>query len=288
LTGDDEGSNAWKNPYELAMNAYWTEIYEGFEEGADEIWEAIGSSTDTEQTSLAFENLKLYMNDWAQKRFTLFGSTDITYPSPLDIKWQRKTEDEKRAFVMKRSTLPLEWLNLDDVQRIMQYAPADAGSFFPQTPEQMNIYTAWTIRKNEIDELAEDGAITETDRRDAQAEAEETVISYLQENGRNDEVTYMNLWPIEQLYVLGLLPQELESLMPEVRFVKETLSAEGRGPRSQVGDQLLLPLYNAMMNRASTDSAYGDMLRDLGLTLFDESAYDALLPRLIVGDFSDA
>jgi hypothetical protein len=76
--------------------------------------------------------------------------------------------------------------------------------------------------------------------------------------------------------------------MPEVRFVKETLAAEERGPRSQIGDKLLLPLYNALMNRAQVDQAFGDVLLDLGLTLFDESAYDAILPRLIVGDFSDA
>jgi hypothetical protein len=54
-----------------------------------------------------------------------------------------------------------------------------------------------------------------------------------------------------------------------------------------VGDALLLPLYNSIINRTATDQGYGNMLRDLGLTLFDESAYDALLPRLIVGDFSD-
>jgi hypothetical protein len=98
----------------------------------------------------------------------------------------------------------------------------------------------------------------------------------------------MNLWPVEQLYVLNLLPPEFHELMPEIRFIKESLHAEGRGPRSQVGDQLLLPFYQAIMNRAATDPAYGETLRDLGLTLFDESAYDAILPRLIVGDFSDA
>jgi hypothetical protein len=277
-----------KNPYELAFRAYWDEIYAGLNEQLDPIWDAISESTDTEETSLLFENLKLATNEWAGRRFTLFGRTDITYPSPLDVRWNRKTEDEQRAFAMKRSTLPLEWLNLDDVQRIMEFAPADAAAFFPQTREAMQVYTAWTVRKNEIDELAEVGAITETDRRDAQAEAENTVITYLQENGRSAEVAYMNMWPIEQLYVLGLLPQELEYLMPEVRFVKETLNAEGRGPRSRVGDALLLPMYNAIMNRAATDQHFGSLLIDLGLTLFDESAYDALLPRLIVGDFSDA
>jgi hypothetical protein len=117
--------------------------------------------------------------------------------------------------------------------------------------------------------------------------AKEQITSYLMENGRQDEVTYMNLWPIEQLHVLGLLPPELSELMPQVRFIKETLAAEGVGPRSQIGDQLLLPLYNSIINKASVDQQYGNMLRDLGLTLFDESAYDALLPRLIVRDFSD-
>jgi hypothetical protein len=288
LTGEREGSDEWKNPYELAMNAYWTEIYDGFESGADEIWDAIGSARDTEETSLAFENLKLYMNEWAQKRFTLFGRTDITYPSPLDIRWQRKNPDEQQAFVMKRSTLPLEWLNLDDVSRILEFAPPEAGRFFPTNHAEFQIYTAWTERKNEIDELAERGDITEGDRRKAQDAAEARVKTYLLENGREAEVAYMDMWPIEQLHVLGLLPPQLEYLMPEVRFVKETLNAEERGPRSQVGDKLLLPLYNALMNRAATDAAFGDMLTDLGLTLFDESAYDALLPRLIVGDFSDA
>jgi hypothetical protein len=287
LEGDDEDSSAWKNPYELAMNAYWTEIYAGFEKATDEIWDAIGESDDTEKTSLLFENLKLAMNEWAQKRFTLFDRTDITYPGPLDIRWQRKNDDEKRAFVLKRSTLPLEWLNLDDVQRIMSQVPADAASFFPQTNEAMGVYTAWTIKKNELDEMAERGVITESERRDGQALAKEQITSYLMENGRQDEVTYMNLWPIEQLHVLGLLPPELSELMPQVRFIKETLAAEGVGPRSQIGDQLLLPLYNSIINKASVDQQYGNMLRDLGLTLFDESAYDALLPRLIVRDFSD-
>jgi hypothetical protein len=288
LEGEREDGSAYRNPYELAMNAYWTEIYDGFEKATDGIWDRIGESTDTEETSLLFEELKIAMNDWAQKRFTLFGRTDATYPSPLDIRWSRKNPDEQKAFAMKRATLPLEWLNLDDVARVMEFAPPEAARFFPQTRADMDIYAAWTRRKVELDELAERGEITETDRRDAQSAAEETVISYLLETGRQDEANYMQMWPIEQLHVLGLLPQQMEYLMPEVRFVKETLAAEERGPRSQIGDKLLLPLYNALMNRAQVDQAFGDVLLDLGLTLFDESAYDAILPRLIVGDFSDA
>jgi hypothetical protein len=70
--------------------------------------------------------------------------------------------------------------------------------------------------------------------------------------------------------------------------VKETLAAEERGPRTDLGDKLLLPLYNALMNRAQVDQAFGDVLTDLGLTLYGESHWDAILPHLIVDDFSDA
>ncbi len=127
------------------------------------------------------------MNEWAQKRTSLFGRTDITFPSPLDVKWNRKTEDEQKAWVTRRATLPLEWLNLDDVDRILSFAPADAVQFFPTTREDMDIYTQWTLKKNEIDEMAEAGMITESDRQDMQDEAEDRVTSYLLENGRESE-----------------------------------------------------------------------------------------------------
>jgi hypothetical protein len=276
---------SWKNPYELAQRTYWDDVYAKFNEAIDPIWDAIAESTDTEETSLLFENLKLEMNSWAQKRFTLFGREDITFPSPLDVKWNRKTEEEKKAFAMKRSTLPLEWLNLDDVERILSFAPADAASFFPTTTAEMEIYTNWTVRKNEIEEMAEMGLLTESERRKAQDAAEEEVHSYLMETGRQDEITYASLWPIERLYVTNQLPHELHDVMPQLRFIKESLAAEGRGPRSQIGDKLLTPLYQELTNRALTDPAFGNMLSDLGLTLFDESAFDALLPKLIVGGF---
>jgi hypothetical protein len=281
----DPSENAWKNPYELAMNEYWTTIYAEYEKSTDSIWDAIGESKDTEEKSLLFENLKMAVNDWAGTRHTMFGREDITYPSPLDVKWQRKTDDEKRAFVLKQSTKPLEWLNLDDVERIMSFAPADAASFFPKDRQQMEIYTRWTVAKNEIEEMSEKGLITESERRKMQDEAEASVHSYLMESGREDELTYMNLWPIEKLHVLNLLPEELSAYMPQVRFIKETLAAEGRGPRSKVGDQLLIPLYTEMQNRAYAEPAFGTMLEDLGLTLFDEGSYDGIPPKLIVGYF---
>jgi hypothetical protein len=115
-----------------------------------------------------------------------------------------------------------------------------------------------------------------------QDEAEERVTSYLLENGRESEVLYMNMWPIEQLYVTGQLPAALEYLMPEIRFAKETAAAEGR---KQPRDEILDPIYMSIQNRAYTDPAFGEMLVDLGLTLFDESSYDAIAPKLILGGF---
>ena len=276
-----EKSDRGKNPYELASRAYWDDIYGRFVEDSDQYWDAINSATDPEGRSLAFENLKLFVNEWSQKRFTLFGRTDVTYPSPLDVRWNRKNEDEKRVSVIGAATKPLEWLSLDDVQHIMELVPADAGSFFPQTPESMEIYSAWTLKKNEIDESYDAGIITEGQRRKAQEEAEKRVTSYLLESGRQDEVTYMNMWPIEQVYVLGLLPPELEFLIPEVRFARESLNAEGVGPRSQLGDKLFIPMIQQIENRAAMDAHFADVLSNFGLTAFDESHYETIIDMLV-------
>jgi hypothetical protein len=222
------------------------------------------------------------MNEWVGKRTSLFGRTDITFPSPLDVKWTRKSDEEQKAWATRRATLPLEWLNLDDVDRILMFAPPDAEQFFPVTKEDMDVYTQWTLKKNEIDEIAESGLITESERQDLQDAAEERVTSYLLGNGRESEVAYMNMWPIEKLYVLGMLPPELEYLMPEIRFAKEIAVAEGR---KQPREEILDPIYASIQNRAVTDANFGAMLEDLGLTLFDESSYDAIAPKLILGGF---
>jgi hypothetical protein len=286
LNPEDDAALRWKNPYEIATRAYWDTHYKEFNDAIGPIWDAIGESKDSEETSLLFENLKMEMNNWAQKRRTIPGMReDITFPSPLDVKWNRKTEEEKRAFALKRATLPLEWLNLDDVERIMSFAPADAGSFLPQSKEDMEIYSRWTIEKNRISELKESGQISSSDETKMHNAIEEQVHTYLLERGRADEVQYMGMLPIERLYVMGMLPPELEFVMPEVRFIKESAAAAGKKIGSTAVEPMRVALYDAIKNRAMTDPAFGNMLSDLGLTLFDEGSYDVIPPKLIEGGF---
>jgi len=285
--GEDD-SKAYRNPYEQAMNKWWETVYKPYDDGLDALWDQVVAVRDNEEKSLAFERIKQYQNQWARKRFPLERDQSITFPSPLDVKWARKDDEEKYLTVQKRATSPLEWLNLDDVDRIMEISGQTAGTFFPTSAADMVIYDEWTEAKAAIDEMQERGEIRYSEATERKRSVKEQVREMLAEAGRFDELRYMDMWPIEKLYVLNLLPLQLEYLLPYVRSIKEDLAAIDKGPQSDAGRKALRPLYEDAIQKGWADmGGFGAMLDNLGLNLYDEGEWDSLMPRLIADDWND-
>ncbi len=285
--GSDD-NKAYKNPYELAMNKWWETVYQPYTDGLDELWDIVSAVRDNEEKSLAFEKIKQYQNQWARKRFPLERDPSITFPSPLAVKWARKTDEEKFLQVQKRATSPLMWLSLDDIDHITEMVGSRSSTYFPTTLASQVVYDEWTDAKAAIDEMQERGEITYGEATDRKKSVEEQVRERLAAEGRFDEIRYMDMWPIEKLYVLNLLPIQLEYLLPHVRSIKEDLAAIGKGPQSDDGRAALRVLYQDAINRGWADlGGFGAMLDNLGFNLYDEGEWDSLLPRLIADDWSD-
>ena len=280
LAGED---NNFFNPFEQAMNRYWKEVYEPYSEEIGALYDSIDETFDSEERSLVFERIKILRNEYAGMQYTFEGS-NTPMPSPLDIQWMRKTEDEKTVFLRNRIKNPAQWLDLDAVTRILDVAP-HLETFVPSSDRQMLIWQQYTLDKIRVDEAYEREQITSGERTKANAKLEENLRAQLMAEGRGDEIVWFDMYPIERLAAAGQLPGSLEYLVPEVRWYKQVLQANDVGANASKARQMLDPFYQQIKAQALQNPQLQQDLYELGSSLYDETTYDKLLPQLLFGLF---
>ena len=276
----------FRNPYEDAINRYFTEVYIPYQEGLTALYDELETKPDSEQQSLIYERIKIYKNEFSNSTFFLEGNTTSPFPSPMEIQWSRRDEAERTVKVQQWLTRPLLWLDQDSAQRIVERNP-QMSSFLPTTDEQFTIYREWTITKETVGEMLESNQITVGQSRKMLENLDMEMNRRLLAEGRGGELAYMQMTPYEQLELSGELNPQLGMFGDYLRYYKQILEVEEESPGSTRGRVLVAPLYEMAKAAAYANPDVMNGFRDLGENLMDKTTLDNILPWLFFGTRSE-
>lgn len=271
-----------RNAYEVAINRYFQEIYVPYAEQISDLYDQLPEVADSERQSLIYEQIKFIKNEYAGVDFYLDGDTTTPFPSPLEYSWQGKSPEEQQIKMQQWITRPIEWMDLDQSMRILQNTPAMAG-FVPNGREAFDIYREYTLDRIMVDEMFEAGEITNTQRTKMRERLETQLRSTLIQQGREGEVLMMDYTPYEKLELAGLLHPRLGIFGDHVRYYKQVLAAAEKSAGTQVGREIVAPLYDMVEAAFYTDPEMRMTLQELGINLLDKDNLDAIMPWLFFG-----
>jgi hypothetical protein len=281
LRAEQEEEEWTRNPYQNALNSYWDEINGPYFEELSVYWDQINDSVDSQERALLHMHRKQFQDMWSDTMQVLPGTNEVV-PTPQELAWLRRDPEERLARVRKNATLPIDFLDLDTVKQIEEMS--GVRGYLPDSRDKMDIYHQYTQMRTEIRNMWRSNEITDTQRTKLNKRVDEQLEQYLIANSREGEVIYRNMWPIERLYALNMLPYELEQYMEPVRYVKEALRAAGKGPTSQLGRKLTHPIYADILHQAQTDPHFRNVLVQLGLDIYDNDSITSFIPQLFVDD----
>ncbi len=271
-----------KNPYEQAINRYFEEIYIPYAERISDLYDQLPEVGDSERQSLIYEKIKMVKNEYANSLAYIDGDYTTPFPNPLEFSWQGKDAEEQQIKRQQWITRPIEWMDLDQTQRLAQQNP-DLQRYMPTSQADFAIYREYTLNKIRVDEAFENGEITRSQKRNTMDQMEEDLRRNLINQGRSGEVEMMDMTPYEKLMLSGLLPESLGIFAGEVRYTKQALEAAEESPGTVGGVDIVQPLYNAVEEAYYSDPHMKDTLNELGVNLEDTTNMDQFLPWLFFG-----
>jgi len=276
-------NNDFRNPYERAINDYFTEVYVPYQEEVGALYDQLPEVADSEAQSVIYERIKLLKNDIAGAVVWLGGNLDIPYPTPLDYSWSGKTEEERIVKIQQWVTRPLQWIDQDQVMRIVERSPAMAD-YLPTTDQDFNLYRDWTLNKLRIDEMLEAGEVTTGQSRKMRDKLEEDFRLAMSAEGRGLELLFLDATPYEKLELAGELPAAIGIFGPDMRWYKEDLSARKESPGTIKGKQIVAPFYDKVEVLFYSDPRVREAIQSLGINLQDEDTLDNIMPWLFFGN----
>lgn len=271
-----------RNDYEAAINQYFEEVYIPYAERISELYDQLPEVADTERQSLIYEQIKFVKNEYANSLVFLNGDTSNPFPTPLEYSWQGKDEEEQTIKMQQWVTRPIEWMDLDQAQRIMEASP-EIAPYLPNNHAAFDIYREYTLQKVTLDEMFEANEITRSVRNKAIKNLDEQLRRHLVESGRGREVLIMDMTPYEKLELSGFLPGNLGIFGDHVRYYKQVLEQTEQTPGTVAGRQIVAPLFDMVEQQFFADPNMRKTLQELGINLQDETAMDSFLPWLFFG-----
>lgn len=270
-----------RNPYEEAINRYFQEVYIPYSDEISQLYDKLPEVADSERVSLVFEQIKLLKNDLAGTEVYLEGS-ETPFPNPLEYSWAGKPDEEREVKMQQWLSRPVEWMDLDQADRILDRAPQLQG-YLPSQPADFDVYREYTLRKIEVDEMFEVNEITRSQRTKMMDYLETELHKSLIEQGRGNEIIFSQMTPYEKLELSGLLPKNLEYLGDQVRYYKQVLAQAEETPGTVQGRIIVEPILNEIETAFFSDPSIRETMQDLGINLFDDTNLDTFVLRLLFG-----
>jgi hypothetical protein len=280
----------WLNERELILAKYWTEISTPYHEGRTEIFNrAITPAENSRERSIGFDELRRYDNDHMNSTHTVEGSdgNELEMPNEMLRAWNAKPAKEKEERIYAILDKKPEWLNEFQTAVLLDIAP-QLESMLPTTPEDWIIYDSANDHIRALQEAHEANPeeVTESELERQVDEVKEARDKWLQENGRGNEVGWREEWvPAQKLDYADLLPPAIVGAMPMLNSLLSALEAEEKSPTTNVGEANFLVFKEWLEGQYFPQNPLAkDQISELGLSMFNEPLYSAVLARLFQGD----
>jgi hypothetical protein len=275
------------SPREEALNWYFDSVQAPYYEKLAEMYDKIDSARDSEDVSRIYEDIRQFTTAEVQRAYiSPQGGTE--FPNAIDFNWNNKTPAEQEERKLRWMAGKPEWLGLDATERLLETAPSLAG-YIPSRPEDFEIYREYNLKLQELADRQEPGPdgvaeLTGSQATKIKKSYEKTLRQYLLDNGRINELAYQDMWPIERLALAGLLPPQLDKYAGYASGVRQRLQVLDIGPKSQVGQEMLLKVAAELEADMNADPSLWEAFQKLGDVMYDKRMFDSIFPALMYDD----
>lgn len=279
----------YRSPRQEYLGVYFGDFVAPYYDHLADLYSQIDLATDSEARSRLYDEIRAWQNNEGMAPVYIEGQR---FPSILEWWWGAKNGEEQQQQLYRWVAAKPEWMNLFAVQRLVEFAP-EAADFLPDTADDMSIYDAFNEARNVLGDFFEPymsgGDVITSGFTNSQQEAimgnmRDVLSQWLIQNGRGGEAVWRELLPIQRLGVLNLLPHSLLPYLPQVNMIVETLTANQMSVTTNAGYELFRILYAQIGEDMQTNPRIGQDLQWIGQIMFQEDAYDYVLPRLFQGE----
>ncbi len=270
---------------ERILTQWWAEVDKHYD-AADAIFGQLDDPTLTsEERGLVFEQWRMYQNDQYGKPIVIDG---VEYPNEFERSWASKSDEEKRQKRLRDIGKRPEWLSLYQIDHLTEQYP-EAAEYLPSDTA---LYDQLTEFKDTTKAAVEAGEISQYRANEANSKATELFNALMLEEGRVQELKWINATPLERLELIEDVPPYLEAVMPYYHNLVGTLRANDISLKSTSADARKIKgaFYGIVADHLANVPGGAQQFLDLGLTMFgdDFDAPDEIAAVLFFNDrFSD-
>jgi hypothetical protein len=278
------------NERDSILADYFAGPIANYYEGLGDLYEQIDTATDSNQRTLLYNEIRRYEEKVGLATAVIQGHT---LPSPLAWRWgamsQEQQEDQLQRWVATRP----DWLSAWSTGNIVARDPALA-QYFPTKPSDFEIYDRYAEMRVTVKEMARpglDGAaplISTGKAGQIQSELNDRMREELMMQGREAEVRWMDMTPLQRLSLSKLLPEQLEQFVPMVNASMDALSQIDKSPSTGEGRRISSFLLGEVLRRAEANPTILEAFEGLGQELYDEIAHNLIIMKLFMGELHDS
>lgn len=284
---DDLDDRGWQSPRERTLSWYFDSVMAPYYEKLSELYEAVDNATDSEDRSRAFDAITEFQTESYLTR--VFDAAGNEFPNPREWTWNKRTDEDKQQRRGKWIVGRPDWLDLQGTQELVAGNPALA-EYLPTTYEELQDWKLYSQARDRIADMAEptgplgEPELTYGERIKAQQNLEAQLRDRLISQGREGELLWLEMYPVERLAVAGELPDSMMEWVESATWIRNRLAVEEVGPTSTVGRQLFGQVYQALAEAMAQDEQLRQDFYRIGELYYDEFTYDTIFARLMYGD----
>ena len=270
---------------ERILEQWWTQV-DAYYDQVDAIFAPLDDpSLTSEDRGLVFEKWRMFQNEMHNQPIVIDG---VEFPNELERSWSSKTEEEKQRKRLRDISKKPEWLSTLQIEHIAEQYP-EASRYLPTDTA---LYDQLTEFKDTTKAAVEAGELSQYRANLANDEADKLFTQAMLEQGRTDELLWINSTPLERLELLNDVPTYLEAVMPYYHNLVGTLRANDVSLKSTSADarKIKTAFYGVVAEHLANVPGGAQQFLDLGLTMFgdDFDAPDEIAAVLFFDDrFSD-
>jgi hypothetical protein len=265
---------------EALITEYFDTVYREYTNELTDLYAIAFNSTDASERSLAFDNVRQFVNEnWYA------GSTVQGMPVPSATKWQTalKTPDQLRVKALKAIGKKVDWLHQPDIEAIAAAGDRElVMQVLPTTPEAWLLYTLRNTNLNAIEEARLAGLMKQGEATKAKAEIERRFEEAMVAQNRVDELDFQSRPPAQQLQSVGLLPETLVDAMGVANQYLALMEEMDKTGDDILWNGTFWPAIQSVLQ--TTPGAEADFVELIGI-MYDEQLWLNGAKKLFLGNF---
>jgi len=207
------------------------------------------------------------------------------FPPPATFKWNNKDPEVREASLLKSVTYKAAWLDAATTDRVLEMSP-ELEKYLPSTPKQRAVFDEYNQWYDEIEKrYAGNTGITYNDRKKQRDNLDEQLRGILLADGESDQLTWLDMWPVQKLNEAKQLPDRLQNseLIEQVNAIQRARAAEGYKSVGE-NDPGRRALTRTLRDRIAADPIFRAQLVEIGIQLYGEELPEAIIPKLFFND----